>query len=148
MNACDATTVVVATATAAQWQHLAATATVTPPGAHPEAMLKVVRQLLNNPLGLHASSSVAEQWRHDVDQLIVAVIHMLPHEWRRANHSGGVPVPSAAHSCTPTAPSVSSVACATTAPRAPAVSLSTMDLQAELERCRSGEDDHVTIERH
>jgi hypothetical protein len=80
MNACDATTVVVATATAAQWQHLAATSAVTPPGARPEAMLKVVHQLLNNSLGLHASSSAAEQWRQDIDQLIVAVIHMPPHE--------------------------------------------------------------------
>jgi hypothetical protein len=33
-------------------------------------------------------------------------------------------------------------------PRAPAASLTTADLRAELEPCHPGEDDHITIERH
>jgi hypothetical protein len=54
---------------------------------------------------------------------------------RRANHLGGAPVPSVAHSHSPTVP------------RTPAASLATVDLWAELEHCRSGEDDCITIER-
>jgi hypothetical protein len=37
-------------------------------------MLEAARQLLHNSPGPHASPSVAEQWCHDVDQLIVTVI--------------------------------------------------------------------------
>jgi hypothetical protein len=51
---------------------------VTPPGAGTEATLEAARQLLQNPPGLHASSSVAEQWRYDVDQLIIAAINTPP----------------------------------------------------------------------
>jgi hypothetical protein len=47
--------------------------------------------LLNNPPSAHASSSVAKQWRHDVDQLVVAAINT-PH------HEGGQQEPAAAHS--------------------------------------------------
>jgi hypothetical protein len=115
---------------------------VTPPGAGPEATLEAARQLLHNPLGLHASPSVAEQWHHDVDQLIIVAINTSPHGGWRANHSGGAPVPSVMHSCSLTVP------CAPSSTRAPAASLATTDLRAELERRRSGEDGHVTIERH
>jgi hypothetical protein len=54
------------------------------------------------PPGPHASPSAAEQWRYDVDQLIVTAINTPPHGGRRANHSGGRHEPSAAHSCMPT----------------------------------------------
>jgi hypothetical protein len=54
-------------------------AVVLPPGADPEATLEAARQLLHNPLGPHASSSAAEQWRHDVNQLVITAINTLPH---------------------------------------------------------------------
>jgi hypothetical protein len=41
------------------------------------------------PFGPDASSSTMEQWRHDVDQLVVAAINTPPHGGRRANHSEG-----------------------------------------------------------
>jgi hypothetical protein len=44
----------------------------------PDVALLAVRQLLNNPPLAGASPSAAEQWRHDVDQLIIAAINM-PH---------------------------------------------------------------------
>jgi hypothetical protein len=78
-NARNATTTVVATVAAAHGQHSAATAAMTPPGVGPEATLKVVCQLLHNPPGLHASPSAAEQWCHDVDQLIVTAMNTPPH---------------------------------------------------------------------
>jgi hypothetical protein len=106
-------------------------AAVTPPGAGPEAMLEDARQLLHNPPGLHASPSVVEQWCHDVDQLIIAAINTLPHRGRQVNHPGGVPV-----------------SLAPSAPRAPAACLATVDLWAELEHRRSGDDGRITIERH
>jgi hypothetical protein len=49
-----------------------------------DATLLAVCQLLNNPPPFGASPSVAEQWRHDVDQLTIAAINM-PHRerWRQ-----------------------------------------------------------------
>jgi hypothetical protein len=137
-NTRGVTTVVEATAAATHWQHPAATTVVLPPGAGPEAMLEAARQVLHNPPGPHASPIAAEQWRHDVDQLVVAAINTPPHRGRQANHLGGVPVPSVAHSRSLVALRVSSAI--------RAASLSTADLWAELERRRSSEDDCITIE--
>jgi hypothetical protein len=55
---------------------------VMPPGANPEGTLEAVHTLLYNPLGLGASPSVAEQWRHDVDQLVITAINTLLHGGR------------------------------------------------------------------
>jgi hypothetical protein len=111
---------------------------VMPPGAHPEATLEVVHQLLHNPPGLHASSSVAEQWHHDINQLIITTINTTPHEEWQANHPGGASVPSMAHSRSPVTPRASSAPCV------PPASLATVDLRVELERHRSGEDGCIT----
>jgi hypothetical protein len=43
-----------------------------------DAALLAARQLLNNPPPARALPSVAEQWRHDVDQLVIAAINT-PH---------------------------------------------------------------------
>jgi hypothetical protein len=136
----------VATATAAQQQHSTATTTMTPSCAGPEAMLEAARDLLHNPLGLHASPSATEQWRHDVDQLIVTAINTPPREDQWANHPGAVP--SVAHSRTPTPPRVPPTARAAIAPRMLATSIAAADLQAKLEHHRSGEDSSITIEHH
>jgi hypothetical protein len=93
-------------------------------GAEPEATLEVALQLLHDPPGLHASLSVAEQWHHNVDQLVVIAINMPPHVGQQANHPDGAPVLSIAHSRSLTAPHVPS------APRALAASLATVDLRA------------------
>jgi hypothetical protein len=48
-----------------------------------DAALLAARQLLNNTPPSNVSPSVVEQWRHNVDQLIVAAINT-PHQerWR------------------------------------------------------------------
>jgi hypothetical protein len=71
-----ATTVVTAT----QHQRMAETVRTPPPAAGVKATLVAARRLLNNPPSAHASPSVAEQWRHDVDQLVIAAINTLHHE--------------------------------------------------------------------
>jgi hypothetical protein len=43
-----------------------------------DAVLLAARQLLNNPPLAGASPSAVEQWRHDVDQLVIATINT-PH---------------------------------------------------------------------
>jgi hypothetical protein len=48
-------------------------------GLSPKATLEAACQLLHDPPGPHASPLAAEQWRHDVDQLIIAAINTLPH---------------------------------------------------------------------
>jgi hypothetical protein len=48
-----------------------------------DATLLVSWQLLNNPPPTGASPSAPEQWRHDVDQLIVTAINMPHCEVRR-----------------------------------------------------------------
>jgi hypothetical protein len=119
MNTRGTTTSLVATIAAAHRQHSAATVAVPTPGAGPKATLEVAFQLLHNPLGPHALPSAAEQWRHDVDQLIIDAINT-PHRGLQANRLGGAPVPSAAHSRSPAAPRASLVVCA--------ASLATADL--------------------
>jgi hypothetical protein len=132
----------VATVVAAHRQHSAAMTAVMPPGAGLEATLEAVHQLLHNPLGPHASPLAAEQWHHDIDQLIVAAINTSPRGGRQVNHPGGAPVTSVAHSCSPTAP------CESSAPHALVASLGMVDLRVKLKRHRSGEDGRITIERH
>jgi hypothetical protein len=51
MNACDDTTVMVATVVAAHRQHSATTVAMMPLGAGPEATLEATYQLLHNPPG-------------------------------------------------------------------------------------------------
>jgi hypothetical protein len=79
-------------------QHQRTTGTVwTPlPAEGVEATLVAARWLLNNPPSAHTSPLAIEQWRHNVDQLIVAAINT-PH------HEGGRQEPTATHSRSPSA---------------------------------------------
>jgi hypothetical protein len=52
---------------------------VTPPGAGHEGTLEAARVLLHNTLGPGTSPSAVEQWRHNVDQLIITAINTLLH---------------------------------------------------------------------
>jgi hypothetical protein len=75
--------------------NVSATMVVTPPpvvGA--EAMLVTASALLNNPPGPNASLNATEQWRTDVDQLIIIAINMSSHRRQLVHHSGGAPAPS------------------------------------------------------
>jgi hypothetical protein len=115
--------------------------------------LLAARQLLNNPPPSGASPSAAEEWRRNVDQVIIAAINTPLHE-RRCQ-------PSAQHSHTPAAhalsvahappvkraPPVGPDACQTMWHRTPMASYATADLRAEINRRRGGEDGRVTIER-
>jgi hypothetical protein len=77
--------------------------TASPPAAVGlDAALLATRQLLNNPPLIGVSPSVAEQWSHDVDQLIIVAINT-PH------HERWCP-PSAQQSCFPSAVCAPSVA--------------------------------------
>jgi hypothetical protein len=67
-------------ATATQHQCSAVTVQTLPPAAGVDGTLVTAHQLLNNSSSVHASPSAAEQWCHDVDQLIVAAINTLHHE--------------------------------------------------------------------
>jgi hypothetical protein len=51
-----------------------------------DAALLAARQLLNNPPSAGASPSAAEQWCHNVDQLIIAAINT-PHREGRCQPS-------------------------------------------------------------
>jgi hypothetical protein len=64
---------------APQCQRSASTVATPPPAVAAEATLVATRQLLNNPPPLHTSSSMPEQWRHDIDQLIITAINTSPH---------------------------------------------------------------------
>jgi hypothetical protein len=97
MNARGATTTVVATAVIAHRQRSSTTTAVPPPGAGPEATMEAVRQLLDNPIGAHASPSAVEQWHHNVDQLIIIAINTPPHRGRQVSRLGGAPVLSVTH---------------------------------------------------
>jgi hypothetical protein len=72
----DTTTVVLE----GQPQPTAGTTASPPVAVGLDAMLLAVHQLLNNPPPTRASPSVAEQWRHDVDQLVIAAINTPHHE--------------------------------------------------------------------
>jgi hypothetical protein len=53
--------------------------------ASPSQPLKrpLLHQLLNNPPPARVSPSTAEQWHHDVDQIIIAAINMPHRDGRR-----------------------------------------------------------------
>jgi hypothetical protein len=120
-----------------------------PPAVGPDAALLAVRQLLNNPPPVGASPSAAEQWRHDVDQLVIAVINT-PHQEGRHQ-------PSAQQSCFLSAartPSVAQVPLGVPGARplaqhrTPMASYRTTDLREEINRHRGGEDSRTTIEHN
>jgi hypothetical protein len=98
-------------------------------------------QLLNNPPPAGVSPSAAEQWRHDVDQLVIAAINT-PHREGRCQ-------PSAAH--TPSvaqAPLELSGARPSVQHRALMARYRTTDLREEINCHRGGEDSRTTIERN
>jgi hypothetical protein len=118
-----------------------------------DATLLMARQLLNNPPPSEASPSAAEEWRRNVDQLVVAAINT-PLQERRCqlsaqhSHTPTAHAPSAARAPpVERAPPVGPDACQTTRHRAPIASYATADLRAEINRRRGGEDGGVTIER-
>jgi hypothetical protein len=115
----------------------------------PDTTLLAAHQLLNNPPPVGASPSAAEQWRHDVDQLVIATINM-PHREGRcqpsAQHSRfplAVRTPSGAH-----APPGVPGACPPAQHHAPMASYWTTDTRKEVNRRRGGEDSRTTIERN
>jgi hypothetical protein len=57
-----------------------------PVAVGPDAALLVACQLLNSPPPVEASPSTAEQWCHDVDQLIITTINT-PHREGRCQPS-------------------------------------------------------------
>jgi hypothetical protein len=75
----DAMTVVLES----QPQHTTGTTAPPPATVGIDAALLAVHQLLNNSPSSGVSPSVAEQWHHDVDQLVVAAINTPHHERRR-----------------------------------------------------------------
>jgi hypothetical protein len=111
-----------------------------PPAVCVEATLDTAHRLLNNPLLAHASSLAVEQWRHDVDQLIVTAINT-PH------HEGGWQEPTVAHSRPPSAMHTPTSTCVPHQTRM-LPSITTADLRDELIHHRMGEDSRITIERH
>jgi hypothetical protein len=76
----DMTTVVL------ESQPATGTAALPPAAVGPDTALLAARQLLNNPPPARASPSAAKQWRHDVDQLIIAAINT-PHQEGRCQPS-------------------------------------------------------------
>jgi hypothetical protein len=128
----------------------AAGTTASPPAAvGPDAMLLAARQLLNNPPPAEASPSAAEQWRHDVDQLVITAINM-PHREGRCQ-------PSVQQSCFSSAartPSMAQVPLGVPGVRpsaqhhAPMATYRTTDLREEINRRRGGEDSRTTIEHN
>jgi hypothetical protein len=128
------------------------TGTTAPPPATAgiDATLLVVCQLLNNPPPSEVPPSVAEQWCHNVDQLVVAAINTPHHErWRQPSaqqsHTPSmVHVPSVVH-----APPVLPNACPSAQHRAPMVSYMTTYLREEINHHRGGKDiPREMIEHH
>jgi hypothetical protein len=100
----DATTVMIES----QPQRTASTTATPPVAVGIDTALLAACQLLNNPPS-RVLPSAAEQWRHDVDQLIVTTINTSHHERRRQ--------PSTQQSRTPSvacAPSLAHALCACT----------------------------------
>jgi hypothetical protein len=124
--------------------------TASPPAAvGPDATLLAVCQLLNNAPSARASPSVAEQWRDDVDQLIIAAINMPHWEGRCQPSAQQSRFPSAA--CTPSvaqAPPGVPGARPLAQHRASMASYRTTDLREEINRRRDEEDSRTTIERN
>jgi hypothetical protein len=118
-----------------------------------DATLLAARQLLNNPPPSGASPLAAEEWRRNVDQLVVAAINTPLHERRcqpSAQHSHTLAAHAPSAACAPPverAPPVGPDACQTARHHAPMASYATVDLRAEINRRRGGEDGRATIER-
>jgi hypothetical protein len=92
-------------------------------------------QLLNNPPPTGASPSTAEQWRHDVDQLVVTTINTPHHEGRCHPSAQQSCFPSAAHApSVALAPSVLPGARPPAQHHAPMASYQTTDLREEINR--------------
>jgi hypothetical protein len=64
---------VTATVSAARHQRSASAGVPPPPAAAAGATMAAICQLLDNPPPLGTSPSAAEQWRHNVDQVVVAI---------------------------------------------------------------------------
>jgi hypothetical protein len=128
----DTTTVVLES----QPQPTAGTIASLPVAVGLDVALLVARQLLNNPPPTGASPSVAEQWHHDVDQLVVAAINT-PHREGRCQPSVQQPrFPSAARApSVAQAPSVLPDERPLAQHHAPMASYQTMDLREEINRC-------------
>jgi hypothetical protein len=136
----DATTVMLES----QPQRTAITTASPPAAVGLDAALLVVRQLLNILPPTGASPSAAEQWCHNVDQLVVAAINMPCHERRRQpSMQQSLFLPSVAQ-----APPVLPGACPPVQHRVPMASYEMTDLREEINRCRGGEDSRTTIERN
>jgi hypothetical protein len=141
----DATIVVLES----QLQRTSGTTASPPTAAGIDAALLVVRQLLNNPPPSGASPSAAEQWCHDIDQLIIIAINMPHREMRHLPSVQQSHVPSAVRApSVAQAPSVLPNVRPSMQHRAPMASYMMMDLREEINRCRGGEDSHTAIERH
>jgi hypothetical protein len=144
----DATTVIVES----QPQRTAGTVPTPSVVAGTDATLLAARQLLNNPPPSGASPSAAEEWRRNVDQLVVAAINTPLHERRcqpSAQHSHTLVAHAPFAARAPPvehAPPVGPDACQTARHRTPMASYATADLRAEINCHRGGEDGRVTIE--
>jgi hypothetical protein len=66
--------------TATQHQRMAEMVRMLPPAMGVKATLVAAHRLLNNPPSVHASPSAAEQWCHDVNQLVIMAINTQHHE--------------------------------------------------------------------
>jgi hypothetical protein len=121
----DATTVVLES----QPQRTMGTTTSAPTAAGIDAALLAAHQLLNKPPPSRASPLAAEQWRHDIDQLIIVAINTRHQEGRRQPPTQQSRVRSAVH-----APSMASY--------------TTMDYREEINHRCGGEDSRTTIECH
>jgi hypothetical protein len=116
-----------------------------------DVTLLAARQLLNNPPPFGASPSAAEEWRHNVDQLVVAAINTPLHERRcqpsvQFSHTPAAHAPSAARAppvehALPVGPDGHQ----TTRHRALMASYAMADLRADIDHRRGGEDGRVTI---
>jgi hypothetical protein len=109
-----------------------------------DATLLAARQLLNNPPPSGVSPSAAEEWRHNVDQLVVAAINTPLHErWcqpsAQHSHTTAAHAPFTAHAPpVERAPPVGPDACQTARHHAPMAGYATAGLRADDERrCES-----------
>jgi hypothetical protein len=128
----DTTTVVLES----QPQSTAGTTASPPTVVGPDVTLLAVRQLLNNLPPVGASALAAEQWRHDVDQLVITAINTPQREGRRQPSAQQSRFPSVAHAPFMTqAPPVLPGARPLAQHRAPMASYQTSDLREEI-NCR------------
>jgi hypothetical protein len=120
-----------------------------PTAAGLNATLLAARQLLNYPPPSRASPSATEQWRHDVDLLIVVTINSPHHERQREPSAQQLHFPSSVR-----VPSVAQAPLVLSSARPPAQHRTLMkcymmtDLREEINHRRGGEDSCTTIECH